>query len=212
MPWVFVNYFYTEDNTPLFHVLHPSSSVQIMDSDAFPVSIKELLFYGIDAMFISYRDQTLPSWLSSTLSIINMAAIICSLYYQGCIWIPQDFYPANLVAIVTIILSSVSSGWRYTSHRYNSAVFGDTVAAWCIGIKIFRDNDTEYGMDTSCTNNNCAYHSCGYEHSIDLEHNTQVDLYSILLPPDILFHSSGSVLPNSLLPLQVASTAVSVDW
>lgn len=140
-----------------------------------------------------------------------MTSIACALFYQGCIWISQDFYPANVVVTVTTILSSVPSGWRYTSHRCNSAAFGDDFAACCIGITIFRDNDTEYGMDTSCTNNNCAYHSCGYEHYIDLEHNTPVDLYSIPLPPDIMFHSLGSVLPNALLPLQVVSTTVSAD-
>ena len=42
--WYFVNYFTTEDNAPLFRVLHPSAPVHIMDSDTFPASIKGLFF------------------------------------------------------------------------------------------------------------------------------------------------------------------------
>ena len=163
-------------------------------------------------MFIPYNSCTLSAWLSSTISLINLAADACPLFYQRTIWVPKDFYPDSLTNTVTTILSLIVSGWMYTSHCYNAATFGDAVAASCIGIKIFRDNDTNYSMDARYTNNNSIVVSLGYEQYIDTMLNTPVNMYSIPLPPDVLLPNPDFYLPPAMLPLQVASTSTSSDW
>ena len=163
-------------------------------------------------MFIPYNGRALPAWLSSTLALINSAIDSCPLFYQGTIWIPKDFYPDNLRETVSTILSSIVSGWTYTSDCYNAATFGDAVAASRIGIKIFRDIDTDYSIAKRYTNNNYIVISPSYEQCIDTTLNTPVDMYSLPLPPDILLPNPDVCLPPSTLPLQVASTSTRNDW
>ena len=52
-----------------------------------------------------------------------------------------------MIDTVKNLLSSVLLGWRYTSHLYNAATFGDAVTACQIGIQIFRVDDIDYALD-----------------------------------------------------------------
>ena len=77
---------------------------------ALRASVEDLNLYSIDAIFIPCNGWALPAWLSSTIGSINTAAAACPLFYQGNIWIPQEFYPDSMVETVHNILSSVQSG------------------------------------------------------------------------------------------------------
>ena len=118
-----------------------------MDDVNIALSAGAYNFYGMDAMFIPYSRQSLPSWLSSTIVIINEAINDCPLFYQATLWIPVEFYPSSMKGTVQSILLSILPDWRYTVHRYNAAAFGDSIAAYRVGIKIFRVDDTSFQME-----------------------------------------------------------------
>ena len=74
------------------------------------------------------------------------------------------------------ILTMVLSRWIYSTHCYNVATFGDSVATCCIGIKIFRNDDTDYALDSRYQPNDYENISQRYEHCINVKHNTPVKL------------------------------------
>ena len=133
-----------------------------VSTNKFAASVKDLNLHRIIAMFIPYNSKALPLWLSSTIAIINISGIACSLFYQGTIWISQEFYLNNMIGTVKNISSFVLLGWRYTSHRYNAATFGDAVTAYRIGITIFRDSDIDYALDQRYMDSNYENLTHGY--------------------------------------------------
>ena len=80
------------------------------------------------------------------------------------------------------------SGWIYSTHCYNAATFGDIVTAYYIGINTFRNDDNNYALDSRHQPNYYNNISHKYEHCINVEHNTPVELYTIPLLDNILLH------------------------
>ena len=53
-----------------------------------------------------------------------------------------------MVNTVENILTMALSGWRYSLYRYNATTFGNSGAVYRIGINIFRNDDTDYALDS----------------------------------------------------------------
>ena len=68
------------------------------------------------------------------------------------------------------------SGWGYSTHYYNSATFGDHIAACRVGIKIFRKTDTNPCMKEAYISSEHSHTSTGYGDCLRSDLNTTTDL------------------------------------
>ena len=167
-------------------------------------------FHGIDAMFIPYKNGSVTTWLSNMIALFNAIASISTVLIQGEFWISEEFYPASMVPLFQSILKSISQGWLYTMNKYNTANYGDYVAAKRVSIRIYKSSDIATVPNIAdrypCSNNLAL--DRGYQPCINTSMNVIAQQSTILLPPDVLksaHHNDPSKLST---PLVIAHTSI----
>ena len=143
-------------------------------------------------MFVTYVSGMLTSWLTSDISIMSKFAKEFPLFYQGTLWIPSKFYTKSSIPIYLCILKSIQSGWIYCIHHYNTAEFGNSIAAQRVSLKIFCMSDTDSNLSGRYEPTHKEEDYFRYERFIHQELNYPMELYSVSLPKNVLTHLPAS--------------------
>ena len=128
--------------------------------------------------------------------VVLSQAVRYHVFYLRTIWINKELYPSCIIPCCHLILKYLLPGWCYTSHVYNTAEFGDKVAAHRVKFRIFQTLDTDYNLDQHYTPYYNRLDERGYSPTLSPELNNPTDLYSIVLPQDILTLTPSSPTPE----------------
>ena len=74
--------------------------------------------------------------MTSAVDTIYSISLIHNYYYQYTLWIPKLFIPDSIAPHCLNLLANLHADWTYSIHKYNTAAFGDGIAALSAGIKI----------------------------------------------------------------------------
>ena len=158
----------------------------------------------MDAIFIPYCSGSLPVWITAIINCMYSIASSNNCCSQCTLWVPKSFYPLTIVPHCLAILDTMETPWAYCIHEYNTASFGNSISALCIGITIYLKSDIYRRMGNNCLpplNTPLKY---GYDHCIRPEVNLMDDILSIPLYSGSLSDYVPSPLPSLTQPLIIA--------
>ena len=127
-------------------------------------------------MFVPYVSGAITEWLASMVILINALVERCNKFYLGTIWINKEFYPSCIIPCCQAILGNLLPGWCYNSNLYNTADFGDKVAAHRMELRVYKVLDTDYEVDKPYTPQYNIHEDRGYGHILSSELNNTTNI------------------------------------
>ena len=156
--------------------------------------------YGFDAKFVPYVSVAVTEWLVSMVTLINALTVRFDEFYLGTIWINKEFYPSCIIPCCQAILGNLLPEWSHTSNFYSTVDFGDKVAAHRIERRIYKVLDIDYNLDKPYTSQHNIHEDHGYGPILSSELNNTTDLYSVVLPKNIMNLTPSSPSPRLSTP------------
>lgn len=125
--------------TALFKLIFPSTPYMLL-SDS-PVPHDTIKFKGMDSMYVPYHCGTLADWLLMMVALVNSLIQSISEFRVATLWIPSAFLLLHIPSTYTPYFAHLVSGWQYKAYIYNTAAFGDYVAAARVCLQICEQSD-----------------------------------------------------------------------